>query len=79
MKVFISGATGVMSFLTAIWLLPIALALHEAEEWNILGWEQRNFVNLPAKTNASVRTFLVFSPCSAFSGPLSPPCPITRG
>lgn len=60
MKAFISGATGVMSFLTAIWLLPIALALHEAEEWNILGWEQRNFVNLLAKTHASVRTFLVF-------------------
>lgn len=49
-----------MSFLTAIWLLPVALALHEAEEWNILRWEQRNFVNMPAKTNASVRTFLVF-------------------
>ena len=49
-----------MSFLTAIWLLPVALLLHEAEEWNILRWEQRNFVNLPAKTNVSVRTFLVF-------------------
>ncbi len=46
-----------MSFLTAIWLLPVALLLHEAEEWNILRWEQRNFVNLPAKTNVSVRTF----------------------
>lgn len=49
-----------MSFLTAIWLLPVAVALHEAEEWNILGWYQRNFVNLPAKTHASIRTFLVF-------------------
>ena len=49
-----------MSFLLAIWLLPVAVALHEAEEWNILGWYQRNFVNLPPKTNASVRTFLVF-------------------
>ena len=48
-----------MSFLTAIWLLPVALLLHEAEEWNILRWEQRNFVNLPAKTNVSVRAFLV--------------------
>lgn len=48
------------SFLTAIWLLPIALAFHELEEWNILGWEQRNFLNVPAKTNTSVRTFLVF-------------------
>ena len=49
-----------MSFLTAIWLMPFALALHEAEEWNILRWEQRNFVNLPAKTHAGVRAFLVF-------------------
>ena len=49
-----------MSFLAAIWLLPIAVALHEVEEWNILGWYQRNFVNLPAKTHASIRTFLVF-------------------
>ena len=49
-----------MSFLTAIWLLPIALALHEVEEWNILPWEERNFVNLPTKTHASIRTFLVF-------------------
>jgi len=49
-----------MPFLTAIWLFPVALALHEAEEWNILGWQQRNFVNLPAKTHASVRTVLVF-------------------
>ena len=49
-----------VSYLTAIWLLPMALALHEAEEWSILPWEQRNFVNLPAKTDASVRTFLMF-------------------
>lgn len=49
-----------MPFLTAIWLLPVAVALHEAEEWNILGWYHRNFVNLPAKTHASIRTFLVF-------------------
>ncbi|HEY5901815.1 MAG TPA: HXXEE domain-containing protein, partial [Anaerolineales bacterium] len=37
-----------------------AVALHEAEEWNILEWEQRNFVNVPPKTRASTRTFLVF-------------------
>ena len=48
-----------MSFLTAIWLMPFALAFHEAEEWNILRWEERNFVNLPAKTHAGVRAFLV--------------------
>jgi len=48
-----------MPFLTAIWLLPIAVVLHEAEEWNILRWEQRNFINLPAKTDRSIRVFLV--------------------
>lgn len=49
-----------MSFMTSIWLFPVALALHEGEEWNILGWQQRNFVGIPAKTHASVRAFLVF-------------------
>jgi hypothetical protein len=49
-----------MPFLAAVWLLPAAVALHEAEEWNILAWEQRHFVNVPSKTQASTRTFLVF-------------------
>jgi hypothetical protein len=49
-----------MNFLTLIWLFPIALALHEAEEWNILQWYERNFLELPPKTNPTIRTFLVF-------------------
>ena len=50
-----------MDFRTLIWLLPVALALHEAEEWNIHGWYQRNFVDLPAgRTKTTIRFFLVF-------------------
>lgn len=48
------------SFSALIWLFPLALALHEAEEWYIIGWYERNFVDLPPKTDASTRTFLVF-------------------
>jgi hypothetical protein len=42
-----------------IWLFVFFFAIHEAEEWNILGWYQRFFVELPPKTNKSIRTFLV--------------------
>lgn len=50
-----------MDFKTMIWLLPIALAIHEAEEWNILGWYHRNFVDLPpGRTNTTIRFFLIF-------------------
>ena len=49
-----------MEFSAFIWLLPIFLFLHEMEEWNILLWYERNYINLPRKTNASIRTFLIF-------------------
>jgi len=49
-----------MSFTTLIWWLPIAIALHELEEWNIIGWYDRNFIDLPYKTKTSTRVFLVF-------------------
>lgn len=46
---------------TQIWLLAGALALHEAEEWNIYGWYQRNYVGMPAnRSRMSIRFFLVF-------------------
>ncbi|MEX2029640.1 MAG: HXXEE domain-containing protein [Anaerolineales bacterium] len=49
-----------MLYAILIWLLPVVILLHELEEWNILHWIQRNFVNLPRKTHVSIRTFLVF-------------------
>lgn len=49
-----------ISFSTVIWLLPLAMALHEIEEWNILDWYHRNFVDLPATTYTSTRAFIIF-------------------
>lgn len=46
------------------WLVPIVLLLHELEEWNILKWYEDNYVDTPASTNLSIRTWLiVFSLC----------------
>lgn len=49
-----------MEYSILICLLPVFLFLHEIEEWNILSWYERNYINLPWKTNASIRTFLIF-------------------
>jgi hypothetical protein len=35
-----------ISFSSIVWLLPTALLIHEVEEWNILRWYRRNFVDL---------------------------------
>jgi hypothetical protein len=44
-----------------LWLLAVSLALHEAEEWRIYGWYERNFVAMPAGRSAkTIRFFLVF-------------------
>jgi asparagine N-glycosylation enzyme membrane subunit Stt3 len=46
----------------AIWLFAVAYALHEAEEWNSLGWHQRSFADLPpGETDRSIRVFLVLA------------------
>jgi hypothetical protein len=55
-----------LDFLSLVWLFPIAYALHEAEEWNILRWYQRHYADLPPMTNRSVRTFLVFASAVGF-------------
>jgi hypothetical protein len=56
-----------MTFPVLILLIPIALALHEAEEWNIEHWYRRNYVDLPAgRTKTTIRFFLVFLSCIGF-------------
>jgi hypothetical protein len=51
----------IMRFQPLIWLFPFALALLEAEEWNIFAWYQRNFIGLPPeRTRTTIRFFLVF-------------------
>ena len=54
-----------LSFRIVIWILPIAWAFHEMEEWNIISWYQRHFVNPPEMTSLSVLTLLA---CSSLVG-----------
>ena len=36
------GALEHPDFLQVMWFFPVAYALHEAEEWNIMRWYARN-------------------------------------
>jgi hypothetical protein len=49
-----------LDFLGGVWAFAGALALHEVEEWNILRWYQRNYVDLPPVTDEAVRTRIAF-------------------
>jgi len=49
-----------IDFLTWLWLFVIAFAFHEMEEWKILRWYQRNYLDLPPSTNKAVRVWIVF-------------------
>jgi hypothetical protein len=62
-----SAKMNALSFHEIVWLVPVALALHEFEEWNILVWYQRNFVDMPAeRTKTTIRFFLVFLSAAGF-------------
>ena len=50
-----------VDYAVIIWFLAVAYAFHEAEEWNILEWHERNFGDMPAHTTTGIRTFLVFA------------------
>ena len=54
-------------FFRLIWLLPLAYSLHEVEEWNILDWYHRHWVNVGTLTETTVRTWLVFSSLAGFA------------
>jgi hypothetical protein len=49
-----------LNFLKAMWLFPVAFAIHEAEEWNIMKWYYRNYTNLPPSSNRGARTWIIF-------------------
>jgi hypothetical protein len=55
----ILAVLGRLNFLKALWLFPLAVALHEAEEWNLVRWYERNYDDLPPMTNKSARIVLV--------------------
>jgi hypothetical protein len=48
-----------VSVLRALWLMPLAFALHEAEEWNIRAWDLARWDNPPPYGEPTVRTWLV--------------------
>ena len=41
-----------MEFQKVVWLLAIAFALHEAEEWNIMAWYNQYYADPPQMSNA---------------------------
>ena len=47
-------------FRRLVWLAPVALAIHESEEWNILRWYHEHWNNVGDLSNRIVRTWLVF-------------------
>jgi hypothetical protein len=49
-----------IDFIGWVWIFVIAFALHELEEWNILRWYERNYTDLPASTNKSIRVWIGF-------------------
>lgn len=49
-----------IDFLVWLWVFAIAFALHELEEWNILRWYQRNYVDMPPATDRTIRLWIVF-------------------
>jgi hypothetical protein len=50
-----------------VWLLPLAFALHEVEEWNIVAWFQLHFTPRTELTDAGARTLLVAFSFGAFA------------
>jgi hypothetical protein len=42
-----------------LWLLAASFALHEAEEWNLVAWQQAHFTPPPEIDDRAVRTLLV--------------------
>jgi hypothetical protein len=48
-----------MEPINIIWAIPILLSLHELEEWNILKWYKKYYVNLPGSTNFSIHLHII--------------------
>ena len=59
MKDFLT-AMAQIDFLVWLWVFVFVFAVHEVEEWNILKWYQRNYVDLPPSTNKATRAWIVF-------------------
>lgn len=49
-----------------IWIIPVFLFIHELEEWNILNWYKKHFINLPDSSNTSVKIHIFTLSALAF-------------
>jgi hypothetical protein len=49
-----------MNTINIIWAIPILFSLHELEEWNILDWYEKHYVNLPGSTKFSIHLHIFF-------------------
>ncbi len=43
-----------------VWAVPVFFSLHELEEWNILNWYKKYYINLPGSTNFSIHLHIIF-------------------
>ncbi|MEW6184526.1 MAG: HXXEE domain-containing protein [Thermodesulfobacteriota bacterium] len=50
---------GKTEFIVWLWVFAGTFALHELEEWNILRWYRRNYVDLPPSSDQAVRAWIV--------------------
>jgi hypothetical protein len=57
---------GIRRLRRLVWLLPVAFALHEAEEWNIVPWFQAHFAPRTELSDLGARTLLVAFSLAAF-------------
>lgn len=49
-----------LTFRAVVGLIPICFLLHELEEWYILDWYNRFYIDMPDSTNLSVRLWILF-------------------
>ena len=55
-----------MDPLNFIWAIPVFFSLHELEEWNILNWYKKYYVNLPGSTDFSIHLHIIFFSAAGF-------------
>lgn len=59
MKVLSFDRLNSVSLRSLVWVLPVVFLFHELEEWNILEWYNRFYVDMPASTDFSVRIWII--------------------
>ena len=55
-----------LHFLKAVWLFPVAVLIHELEEWNIMRWYRHNFVDVLQMSDKTAHIGLMFVGLTSF-------------